>query len=253
MASLFAGIIRNDPIGARLLPRYFEWRASKLTGSNPRRLKACQGRLADRRNGGIGRIRSLLWCRVRHPPEARMKVKTPDLPYARRKGEIEAPEIRGQISSSDGIGPVNLLSTRLISRLLLSPLIAHDALVWSMAAARLRLGRGACCRFCRRSWLRLWHALLAAMLSALILHTFKIVFFGHRDRTLFRSDGYTFARSPCELLRQPPAELMPFDTTGFRGLKDKEAPSWKDRADGASLGKSRETAFPGGGFKFDRI
>jgi hypothetical protein len=150
-----------------------------------------------------------------------MKVKTPDLPYARRKGEIEAPEIRGQISSSDGIGPVNLLSTRLISRLLLSPLIAHDALVWSLAGARLRLGSGACCRFSRRSWLRLWHALLAAMLSALILHTFKIVFFGHRDRTLFRSDGYTFARSPCEFLRQPPAELMPFDTTGFRGLRTK--------------------------------
>ena len=150
-----------------------------------------------------------------------MKVKTPDLPYARRKGEIEAPEIRGHISSSDGIGPVNLLSTRLISRLLLSPLIAHDALVWSMAAARLRLGLGACCRFCRRSWLRLWlrlwHALLAAMLSTLILHTFKIVFFGHRDRTLFRSDGYTFARSPCEFLRQPPAELMPLTPPGSVG------------------------------------
>jgi hypothetical protein len=28
--------------------------------------------------------------------------------------------------------------------------------------------------------LRLWHALLATMFSALILHTFEIVFLGHR-------------------------------------------------------------------------
>src|SRR3954452_10727329 len=165
-----------------------------------------------------------------------MKVKTPDLPYARRKGEIEAPEIRGQTSSSDGIGPVNLLSTRLISRLLLSPLIAHDALVWSMAGARLRLGSGACCRFCRRFWLRLWHALLAAMLSALILHTFKIVFFGHRDRTLFRSDGYTFAGSPCEFLRQPPRRVNAIRHHRVPWAEDKEARRLAQ--DGASLGKS---------------
>jgi len=36
-----------------------------------------------------------------------------------------------------------------------------------------------------RPWLRLRHALLAAMLAALILLTFQIVFSGHRDHTLF--------------------------------------------------------------------
>ena len=32
----------------------------------------------------------------------------------------------------------------------------------------------------RRLWLGLWHALLPAMLSALILHAFEIVFLWHR-------------------------------------------------------------------------
>jgi hypothetical protein len=167
-----------------------------------------------------------------------MKVKTPDLPYARRKGEIEAPEIRGQISSSDGIGSVNLLSTRLISRLLLSPLIAHDALVWSMAGARLRLGRGACCRFCRRSWLRLWHALLAAMLSALILHTFKIVFFGHRDRTLFRSGRLHVRTFSMRVFKAASRRVNAIRHHRVPWAEGQRGPTC--RQDGASLGKSRE-------------
>jgi len=73
------------------------------------------------------------------------------------------------------IRSAHLLSPLLVAWLLLSPLIAHDALIGSMAAPRLtpswRLG------------LRLRHALLAAMLAALILHTFQIVFLRHR--TLF--------------------------------------------------------------------
>jgi hypothetical protein len=40
----------------------------------------------------------------------------------------------------------------------------------------------------RRLGLRLWHALLAAVLAALILHTFQIVFPGHRDQTLFSAE-----------------------------------------------------------------
>ena len=60
------------------------------------------------------------------------------------------------------------LGTLLVSRLLLSLLIAHDALI--MAARGLGLRR--------------WHALLAAMFAALILHTFQIIFPGHRDQTL---------------------------------------------------------------------
>jgi hypothetical protein len=68
-----------------------------------------------------------------------------------------------------------LLSPLLVPRLLLSPLIEHDALIGNTAATRLTPSY--------RPWLR--HALLAAMLAALILHTFQIVFSGHRDLTLF--------------------------------------------------------------------
>ena len=132
---------------------------------------------------------------------------------------------------------MNLLSTRFISRLLLSPLIAHDALVWSMAAARLRLGLGARCRFCRRSWLRLWHALLAAMLPALILHTFKIVFFGHRDRTLFRSGRLHVRTFSMRFFKAISRGVNAFRHHRVPGLKDKEAPSWKDRARRAKFGE----------------
>jgi hypothetical protein len=64
---------------------------------------------------------------------------------------------------------MNLLGTRFVSRLLLSFLIAHDALVGTMR------------------WLgfRLRHALLATVFAALILHTFQIVLSGHRGRILF--------------------------------------------------------------------
>jgi hypothetical protein len=68
-----------------------------------------------------------------------------------------------QISSSDRIRPVGLLSTRLVARLLLSLLVAHNALIGTVR----RLGLG------------LWHALLTAMFAALILYTFQIVFLGH--------------------------------------------------------------------------
>jgi hypothetical protein len=60
------------------------------------------------------------------------------------------------------------LGSRLVSRLLLSFFIAHDALVGTV----------------RRPGLRLWHALLAAVFAALILHTFQIVLSGHRDQIL---------------------------------------------------------------------
>jgi hypothetical protein len=69
-----------------------------------------------------------------------------------------------------------MLRALFVARLLLSLLIAHDALI----------------RAVRRLWFRLRQALLAAMFAALILHTFQIVFFGHRDQTLF---GRTAPRS----------------------------------------------------------
>jgi hypothetical protein len=60
-----------------------------------------------------------------------------------------------------------LLGTLLVPRLLLSPLVANDTLI---------VGAG---------WwpLRFWHTFLAAMLAALILYTFQIIFLGHRDWT----------------------------------------------------------------------
>jgi hypothetical protein len=80
-------------------------------------------------------------------------------------------------SSPDRIRSADLLSPRLVTRLLLSPFIAHDALIGSMATPWLTA--------CYRPWLRLRHALPAAMLAASILHTFQIVFSRHRDHTLF--------------------------------------------------------------------
>jgi hypothetical protein len=65
---------------------------------------------------------------------------------------------------------VDLLRARFVGRLLLSLLVAHDALIGAMWG----LGLG------------LWHALLAAMFAALILHAFEIVFLGHREQPLFQ-------------------------------------------------------------------
>jgi len=64
---------------------------------------------------------------------------------------------------------MDLLGARLVSRLLLSLLVAHDSLV----GAAWRPG------------LRFRHALLAAVFAALILHTFQIVLSWHRGQILF--------------------------------------------------------------------
>jgi hypothetical protein len=58
-----------------------------------------------------------------------------------------------------------LLRALLVARLLLSAFVTHDALI--LAASR--------------SARRLWHAFLATMFAALILHTFQIVFLWHCD------------------------------------------------------------------------
>jgi hypothetical protein len=91
---------------------------------------------------------------------------------------------------------VHMLSALLVARLLLSLFVARDALIGTIG----------------RPGLRLWHALLAAMFAALILPTFQIVFFGHRNRTSFyrprrflmpvnaiAGPGFRSARpNPCE-------------------------------------------------------
>jgi hypothetical protein len=58
-----------------------------------------------------------------------------------------------------------LLRPLFVAWLLLSAFVTHDALI--LVAGRSRL--------------RLWHAFLAAMFAALILHTFQIVFLWHCD------------------------------------------------------------------------
>jgi hypothetical protein len=63
---------------------------------------------------------------------------------------------------------MNLLGARFVSGLLFSPLIADDPLIGTTLRLRLRL----------------WHAFLPAMFAALILQTFKVVFFWHRNPTL---------------------------------------------------------------------
>jgi hypothetical protein len=65
----------------------------------------------------------------------------------------------------DRIRPADLLCPLLVPRLFLSAFVPHNALI--LAAGRSRL--------------RLWHAFLAAMFAALILHAFQIVFLWHRD------------------------------------------------------------------------
>ena len=52
-----------------------------------------------------------------------------------------------------------------VTRLFLATLVAHDALIMGATILGPRLG--------------LWHTLLPAVFSALILLTFKVVFFGH--------------------------------------------------------------------------
>jgi hypothetical protein len=60
------------------------------------------------------------------------------------------------------------LSAPFIAWLLVPRLIAYGVLIGTV----------------RRFGLRFRHALLAAMLAATVEHTFKVVFFGHRDQTL---------------------------------------------------------------------
>jgi hypothetical protein len=97
------------------------------------------------------------------------------------RGVMSAGQGKGQSPDSplDRICSADLLSPLLVPRLLLSALIAHDALVGSIAAPWLT----PCCT----PWLRLRHALLAAVLAALILRTFQIVFSGHRNTPCFHS------------------------------------------------------------------
>ena len=64
---------------------------------------------------------------------------------------------------------MNLLGARFVSRLLLSLLIAHDALVGTV----WRLGLGLC------------HALLSTMFAALILDAFQVVLSGHAIKSCF--------------------------------------------------------------------
>jgi hypothetical protein len=64
-----------------------------------------------------------------------------------------------------------LLRTLLVTRLVLSPLVANDTLI-----------------LCAGRWqLRPWHTFLAAMLAALILHAFQIVFPGHSAQPFAKS------------------------------------------------------------------
>ena len=80
---------------------------------------------------------------------------------------------------------LDLLRTLLVPRLLLSPLVANDTLI-----------------LCAGRWqLRLWHTLLAAMLAALILHTFQIVFLGHRDQTFSGEQHLTPVNDDASILR----------------------------------------------------
>jgi hypothetical protein len=71
--------------------------------------------------------------------------------------------------------PTDLLGARFVTRLLLSPLVAHDALILISLRTRPRLR----------------HALLAAVLAALILCTFEIVCCGHGDQILIFALVYT--------------------------------------------------------------
>jgi hypothetical protein len=84
------------------------------------------------------------------------------------------------------------LGARLVSRLLLSLLVAHDSLVGAV----------------RRPGLRLRHALLAAVFAAFILHTFQIVLSWHRGQILF-------AIERPELLRRLSRSLTRSAAAGF--------------------------------------
>ena len=65
----------------------------------------------------------------------------------------------------------DMLGAFLVTRLFLSPL-THDALIMAM----------------RRLGFRPWHAFLAAMFAALILHAFQIIFPGHCDHLVLPPD-----------------------------------------------------------------
>ena len=107
------------------------------------------------------------WDRLRQDHQLTITVSNQPFSTARSR----------ETSSPERIRLVNLLSALFVSRLFLSQFVAHDALIRNTAAPFVR------------SWLRSWfgfrHAFLAAMFAALILHTFQVVFSGHRDLTLF--------------------------------------------------------------------
>ena len=101
---------------------------------------------------------------------------------------------------------MHLLGARFIGWLLLPPLVPHDSLIGAV------WGFG----FGPR------HALLAAVFSALILHTFEIVFLGHRANLFKIGSGPSPARS------------MPGAVSAFQRRNTKTRPAKNARR--ASLG-----------------
>ena len=124
---------------------FFEWHAWKLTKPNPTRLKVCQGTTrpasqTDRPKWLYRPIHKLSAVGFGNDAVRGVMLAAP-------RGKGLSPD-----SSLDRICSADLLSPLLVPRLLLSPLVAHDALIWSIAAPRLTR----CCRL----GLRLRHALL---------------------------------------------------------------------------------------------
>jgi hypothetical protein len=142
-----------------------------------------------------------------------------------RSGLLRDPRPQSQCavlpdSSPDRIRSARLLSTLLVERLLLSPLIAHDALIRSIPTPPIR----PCCGSWLRSWLRLRHTLLATMLAALILRTFQVVFSGHRDHTF--SFNCVFPPNKRKLFRAfswPTMRSSLSGSTGYVGSTTKPA------------------------------
>ena len=116
-------------------------------------------------------------------------------------------------SAPGRIRAVHLLGARFIGWLLLPLAVPHDALIGAMGG----LGLG------------LWHALLAAVFSALILHTFEIVFLGHRANLFKIGSGPSPARS------------MPGAVSAFQRRKTKTRPAKNARRAslGGGLGRER--------------
>jgi hypothetical protein len=101
--------------------------------------------------------------------------------------------------------PAHLLRARFVARLFLSALVAHDALI--IAPGRTRFG--------------FKHALLAAMFAALILRILQMVFFRHRDQTLF----FAFRARPVTINAIPRPPVPP--------AEDKENPPREPRKAGS--------------------